>query len=217
MSRSNSCSSDFAIANPVLCYATRSGITENVHRGVVCCVQVQPHNKYDVVYSQGNIEQMFYPRSALKYVQILPLLESGAVEHFGFTEQELAIMCASHNSEAEHLVTVRSILAKAGISESDLRCGGHTPISEAAAFEYVRQGCKTPFTDHIYNNCSGKHAGFLALSKFLGYSLDDYLSPTHPIQLLIRSAVCDVFGIESDVLHLGIDGCSAPAYAMTVR
>jgi L-asparaginase II len=103
-----------------------------------------------------------------------------------------------------------------GLQETDLGCGGHTPVSESAAFEYIREGT-TSFHNHIYNNCSGKHAGFLALCKYQGHSTADYLSPEHPIQLQIRSAVCDIFDIDPNSIHIGIDGCSAPAFAMTVK
>jgi L-asparaginase II len=170
-----------------------------------------------VLASKGNENQIFYPRSAMKYVQILPLIESGAVDYFKFTDSELAVMCSSHNSEPIHLATVRSILAKVGLNESDLCCGGHTPVHLESAFHYVREGCCTPFTEHIYNNCSGKHAGFLALSKYLGYSTKNYLLMTHPIQILIKEAVSDVFNIPINELQVGVDGCSAPAYAITVK
>lgn len=104
-----------------------------------------------------------------------------------------------------------------GIDECSLRCGGHTPVSEAAAFAYVRDGAPTPFVDHIYNNCSGKHAGFLALCKYLHLPLDGYLDPSHEVQVLVREVVCDVFEMDETGLHVGVDGCSAPNYAMTAR
>jgi L-asparaginase II len=191
----------------VLCETTRSGIVEIRHRGIICCTELSSDGTPRITYQTGNIDQLFYPRSAMKYVQILPLLECGAADHYGFTEKELSIMCASHNSEECHLETVRSILSKIEIDESELRCGGHTPISEEAAFNYVRQGAPTPFHAHIYNNCSGKHAGFLALCKYLNHPLEGYLSPNHPIQILIREAVSDVFGVPDDELYAGTDGC----------
>ena len=170
----------------------------------------------EVVYSYGNIHQMMYPRSAVKYTQILPLLESGAADHFGFTDEEIAVMCASHNGQPEHLAVVRSILSKIGAAESDLSCGGHWPETEFAV-QYIKDGIDLGgFKEHIFNNCSGKHAGFLALAKYIGAPLTGYLERTHPVQELVRLAVSDVFGIPLDRLHAGVDGCSAPAYAMTV-
>ena len=195
------------MANPEVCYTIRSNLIEIIHRGVICCTEILPSNDSNIIFQQGNINQLFYLRSALKYIQILPLIESGAVEYYQFTDKELSIMCSSHNSEEYHLETVRSILNKANLNENDLRCGGHTPVSEEAAFEYVRKGVSTPFCDHIYNNCSGKHAGFLALCKFLGHSLEGYLLLDHPIQVLIREAISDVFSVPENELHVGIDGC----------
>ena len=98
--------------NPILCFGTRSGIVETVHRGAICCVQIKDDGSSDILQSIGNIEQIFYPRSALKYVQVLPLLESGAIEYFGFSDEEVSVMCASHNAEPCHLEVVRSILQK---------------------------------------------------------------------------------------------------------
>jgi L-asparaginase II len=201
-------------ANPVIAYQTRCGIVENIHRGSICSVQVHDDGRYDVVYSAGDISRPFYLRSALKYVQILPMLESGAVEHYNFSDAEIAVMCSSHDAEPFHLEAVRGILSKAGLTELQLGCGPHTPMHEASAFRYVREGTPTPFSSGIYNNCSGKHAGFLALCKFKGFPLEGYLSPSHPLQQLILSAASDVFGVEERSIHIGIDGCSAPTYAI---
>jgi L-asparaginase II len=195
-------------SNPLLCSTSRSDLIEIVHHGIVCCTELSPTDGSPKILCQiGDIDRLFYPRSAMKFIQILPLIESGAVDYYGFTERELSIMCASHNSEDSHLETVRSILSKIGLDENDLQCGGHTPISEEAAFKYVREGVPTPFRAHIYNNCSGKHAGFLALCKYFHHPIEGYLSPAHPIQKLIREAVCDVFKISDDELHAGVDGC----------
>ena len=188
--------------NPVLCFQTRSGITENVHRGVVCCIEALDDTKYRIIHQAGNIDQQFFPRSAVKYVQVLPLLESGCVEHFGFTPEEIAVMCSSHNATPEHLRVVRSILSKCGVNESDLNCGGHTPGCEVSAWNYVRAGVATPFRDHIYNNCSGKHAGFLALCKFKGFPLQGYLEQDHPVQVLVRQSISDIFCIPFSELRM---------------
>jgi L-asparaginase II len=181
---------------------------------VVCVVKIEDDGTPKTVYSAGDTKQVFYPRSAMKYTQILPLFETGTADHFGFSEEEIAIMCASHQGEPRHLEVVRGILSKIGASEDDLTCGGHTPGCEESAFQYVRDGAPTPFRGHIYNNCSGKHAGFLAVAKHIGAPLKGYLDMSHPVQQLIRSAVSDIFQIPLDELYAGIDGCSAPAYVM---
>ena len=162
--------------NPILVEQTRNGLVDNVYRGIVCVAKVRPDWGYDILYSLGNIDQVIYPRSAMKLVQVLPLIESGAADYYGFTDKELSIMCASHNAEPEHLDTVRGILSKIGLSESQLQCGSHTPGSLSCAFQYCQEAGKVlyPFDQPIFNNCSGKHAGFLALCKFLGETIDDY-------------------------------------------
>lgn len=98
-----------------------------------------------------------------------------------------------------------------------MACGGHTPISEAAAFQYVREGIDTPFKDHIYNNCSGKHAGFLAVCKYMNFPVDNYLNVMHPVQQLTLDAICDLFELDKSALHVGLDGCSAPTVAVNAR
>ncbi len=124
-------------ANPVLAVRTRSGVAESVHRGSVCAVRWSRSGPVTVL-ARGNLRQTIYPRSALKYVQVLPLLESGAVQHFGFSDAELAVMCASHYAQPVHLATVRNILKKIGCSEADLRCGGHAPGCETSMYQYIR-------------------------------------------------------------------------------
>ena len=199
-----------SLATPVLVETTRSGVVESQQRGMVCVM-----DQDDVVlYRAGNIERVVFPRSALKYMQVLPFLESGAAEHFGITDEEIAVMCASHNAEPPHLKAVRSILAKAGLSEADLNCGAHAPMSKDAAEALVKKG-ESP--TQIHNNCSGKHAGFLALAKFLDAPLENYLSPEHPVQVLVREAITDLCQIPPREMVWGIDGCSAPNYGMPLR
>ena len=205
--------------NPILVQTRRNDIVENSHRGVVCVVQCAVgRGDHEVLWSAGNVKQIFYPRSAMKYCQILPLLESGAANYFDFTDQEIAIMCASHEGHKVHLETVRGILRKIGCDESMLQCGGHVP-SLASAFVYcVEAGTSLyPFHEPIYNNCSGKHAGMLALCTFLKVPQDTYLEPSHPVQMLIRQAASDVFQLPLESMHIGVDGCSAPAIAMPIE
>lgn len=206
---------DFENPNPVLCVGTRNGLPELIHRGAVCVVAADADGSYSIQHAVGNIQQWMYLRSAAKFVQVLPLVESGALSHFRFSEEELAVMCASHWGEPFHLAAVRSILGKIGCEEGDLGCGGHAPM-ESCAYDYVRAGAPTPFVQDVYNNCSGKHAGFLALCKFLGHPIKGYLDPDHPVQRLVKEATCDVFCISPDTIHTGVDGCSAPAFAMPV-
>ena len=216
-------------AAPILATQTRNGLVENAYRGVLAVARVTPDYSTEIVHSVGDVELMFYPRSANKFVQLLPLIESGAVEHYSFTDAELAIMCASHNGEPAHLATVRGILAKIGCSEEELLCGSHTPGDLASAFRYCQEAGSAfqfPFSQPIYNNCSGKHAGMLALCCHLQLPTQNYIASSHPVQQLIKDAVVDIFfgpGAEagqlegSGELHVGVDGCCAPAFAMSIK
>lgn len=195
--------------NPVLAVSYRNGVAESFHRGVICVVDTRG----EVVYSVGDIQQLTFPRSALKYIQHLPLLESGAFNHFGFTDDELAIMCGSHNGEPEHLRVVSQILNKINLDISSLKCGAHPPFSPAEAERFFR---RNETATALHNNCSGKHAGFLALCVYLGLDTSDYLKPTHPVQQMIRKTVAEMHEMDESLLVPALDGCSAPIYPMTV-
>jgi L-asparaginase II len=196
--------------NPVLTQTDRNGLVETIHRGSV--VVIGPEGQ--TILQLGDADAVTYPRSAMKLVQVLPLLMSGAVEDFGLTDEEVALMCGSHNAEPRHLETARSILKKCGAAEKDLACGAHLPLGEEARHALIRN--HHPPHD-LHNNCSGKHAGFLALARHRGHPLKGYLVPDHPVQQRIRSCVATVFEVAEQELHRGTDGCSAPNYAMPLR
>ncbi len=195
--------------NPILVEVHRGEIVESFHRGVICVVD----ENNELLFSMGDIHQMCYPRSSMKFLQHIPLLESGAVLKYGFTLKEIAVMCGSHNSEKMHLETVASILSKIGLSELDLKCGAHLPtLSEDIKDMY--QIDKKP-TD-IYNNCSGKHAGFLAYCMFYNVDTDDYLNPNHPLQQQIKKVCAEMYEVSEESMLAAIDGCSAPVYSVSV-
>src|SRR5262249_1565182 len=159
----------------------------------------------------GDIERPVYPRSAVKALQAIPLIESGAADAFGLGQAELAIACASHSGDESHIGAVRALLAKSGLDESLLACGAHWPIGERASRELARVG-KSPTP--IHNNCSGKHAGMLATAVQLGLDPRGYERPEHTVQQeikLVISEICDV-ALEQD--EIGIDGCSVPTFAL---
>jgi L-asparaginase II len=166
------------------------------------------------VYSEGNVEQVCYPRSALKFFQQLPLLLSGAPDHFGFSDEEIAIMCGSHNGENEHLRVVKSILAKIGLNESNLLCGAQAPTLKQDYYALVRAG-EAPRA--LHNNCSGKHAGFLAWCVYNNADVHTYLEPGHPLHIEIKRWVTAFYELPETTLQSGIDGCSAPIFAMPVK
>jgi L-asparaginase II len=196
-------------ANPILVIHTRGGITESFHRGVVCVVDSNGR----VIHSVGDIKQVCYPRSALKFFQHIPLITSGAFDHFGFTLKELALMCGSHNGEHMHTETAGGILAKIGMGEEHLGCGAQTPTHKKDYVALIRDG-KEPTA--IHNNCSGKHSGFLAWCKFHGVSTHDYLSANHPLHREIKRIAALFHEMHENDLVTGVDGCSAPIFAMPV-
>ena len=196
--------------NPVLVERYRAEVLESFHRGVVC--MVNEHN--EVIFSVGDIDQLCFPRSALKLFQVMPLLESGAAAQFGFTMEEIAIMCGSHNGEAEHLRVVSSILDKIGVNKSELRCGKQLPTLTEDRSALIKSD-KSP--EDIHNNCSGKHAGFLAYCVFAGYDIHSYIDPTHPLQKIIKSVTAEMHEIPEEKMVTAMDGCSAPIFSLTVK
>ncbi len=166
-----------------------------------------------ILARQGDPARRAWLRSSAKPIQLLPLVEEGLVERFGFAEEELAVMTASHDGESIHIEAVRSILAKAGLEESMLRCGAHEPGNAAAAEELRRRG-ERPAA--IHNNCSGKHAGMLAACRALGWHLDSYLAPDHPLQLRIWRTLAELAGMAPEEIGRSVDGCGAVTFAMPV-
>ena len=152
-------------------------------------------------------------RSSAKPVQLLPLVEEGLVERLGFTGEELAVMAASHDAEPVHIEAVRAILAKADLAETMLRCGAHEPGSAVAAEELRRRGEKP---SAIHNNCSGKHAGMLAVCRAKGWPLDSYLEPEHPLQLTIWRTLAELAAMAPEEIGRAVDGCGAVTFALPV-
>ncbi|MEY4615735.1 MAG: hypothetical protein RJB66_695 [Pseudomonadota bacterium] len=174
------------------------------------------HFVHGVIYGQkghvlevyGNSQLPVFPRSSLKPIQALPLIQTGAADHFNITDAELALACASHRGEPMHIEPIRAWLARIGHQEADLECGTHPPVHQESLFHLLRShNLPSP----VHNNCSGKHTGMLMTAKHLGESHKNYVSLSHPVQQRILKEVetfCEfTFGNES----LGVDGCSIPA------
>jgi L-asparaginase II len=159
----------------------------------------------------GDVERPVFPRSAVKALQALPLVESGAAEAFGLGAEELAVACASHSGDASHVAAVRSLLAKAGLDESDLACGAHWPVSEKATRALMQAGRRP---SAVHNNCSGKHAGMLAASVHLGFETRFYERPDHPLQAMIAGIISETCGARLARDDMGVDGCSVPTWAL---
>jgi len=166
-----------------------------------------------LLYYYGEPDKIIYARSSAKPMQTLAAYETGAVEAYGLEDHEVALLCSSHNGEQFHLETVMSILGKAGLDKSYLRCGPAAPIGPGVANEYLRQGV---VFEEIYNNCSGKHSGMLISAKYMNESLDDYYLPEHPVQKRIIKAIQEVCRYEDEII-IGIDGCGVPVHALPLN
>ncbi len=188
----------------------RGGLVESLHQGAL----VVADGRGDVVTALGNADLLTFPRSAMKPFQLLALVQRGGVERFNFSESEVAVMAASHSGEERHVESVCSILRKIGAPESALACGPHAPLGAAAASELQASG-QAPRA--VHNNCSGKHVGMLALARLLEAPLEGYVDVRHPAQRAVREGITAVLGIDERELVVGVDGCSAPAYAVTLR
>ncbi|MCX7743050.1 MAG: asparaginase [Flavobacteriales bacterium] len=195
--------------NPVLVISTRAELIESYYRGAYCVVN--EHN--EIIDQAGEIFTPIFPRSALKFFQVLPLLAAGGKSYFNFTDEEIAVMCASHNAEKRHIEVVHSIMEKAGINEHMLQCGFHPPYREQDSQKFfINQIKPSP----LFNNCSGKHAGFLAYCKLKNYATENYLDFNHPLQQEIKKCIAEFAETTPNQFHLGIDGCSAPNFALTL-
>ena len=198
------------MTNPIIAEVTRGDTVESRHRGAYCVMDQNGR----VVAAEGAIAAAIHPRSSSKAFQFLPVILSGASDRFGFTDEEIALACSSHGGEAEHVRVARNMLKKAANDESLYECGAHWPDDLAAHHALVREGHACT---QIHNNCSGKHAGMLALARQLGVDTKDYVKLEHPVQQEIArtmGAICDI-----DLSHQPweIDGCSAPTWAIPIR
>ncbi len=185
---------------------TRHGTLESMHAGSVAVVDRDGH----VLFAAGDPECLTFTRSSLKPLQALPFVAAGGPARFGYTQAEVAMLCASHAGEPRHVAAAASMLAKAGNVPGDLQCGAHAPYLYEARGEVPPPPPYSP----LANNCSGKHSGMLAHCVACGYTKHDYLAYAHPLQAEIRRAVAAFTGVEERAMAWGVDGCSAPNYAV---
>ena len=196
------------MTNPVLAEVVRGAAVESRHRGAVAIFDAEG-TEYLAI---GDISTPIFPRSAVKPFQALPLVESGAADDFGLADKALAIACASHGGEAEHVAAVESFLACAGFDGSALECGAHWPLHQASGRALARDH-KAP--NALHNNCSGKHAAMLCLATKMGVDHRHYIGAGHPVQREVRATLEGMFDLALDTY--GIDGCSLPTYAVPLR
>jgi L-asparaginase II len=190
-------------AAPILVEVTRGGMVESRHRGIAAILDAEGR----VLAHWGDFERPIYPRSAVKALQAVPLVETGAFDAFSLSDAELALACASHNGEAIHTRTVAAWLSRIGCTPDDLECGTHPPYDDATAHALVRAGEK-PTT--LHNNCSGKHTGMLTTARHKGEPTRGYIRYDHPVQQRILGVMEQMTGQDLSHAPWGIDGCGIP-------
>jgi len=198
------------VNNPVLVNTWRGEIIENRHRGAIAVCD--PGGR--LLHSWGDVEALVYPRSAIKTLQALPLVESGAAEHFQLSDAELALACSSHGAEPVHTETVQQWLGRIGLDENALECGPHAPshqkTAEALLVNRVEPG-------RVHNNCSGKHTGMLTTSCFLGELTSGYIERNHPAQQRWFDTLGEMADVDMRRLPWNRDGCGIPVIAMPLK
>jgi len=193
--------------DPILTEVTRGDLVESRYRVRAAVVDAEGQ----IVEAWGDIAGHVYPRSAIKPLQAIPLVETGAADAFGLEPRHVALACASHLGEKIHTETVSQWLGHIGCGADDLECGGHLPRAEGAMVELIRSGAPV---SGIYNNCSGKHTGFLTTCKHLGEETKGYIGPTHPAQQRLAALLSELGGEALDATERGFDGCGIPVLGM---
>jgi L-asparaginase II len=206
--------------NPVLVEAWRGAAVESEHTGSLAVLDADGA----VLLALGDIDRPVFPRSAVKALQALPLVESDAADRLELSDEELALACASHNGEPVHVRTAAGMLAKAGVDAGVLECGAHWPAFESGSRELAARG-EQPGA--LHNNCSGKHAGFVCLAcALMGWNdsglnlrqyVKGYVKPDHPVMLEVSDALASSTGFDLSKAPRGIDGCSIPTHAIPLR
>lgn len=199
-----------AFTSEALVTIHRGSVPESEHRGSVAVVDGNGH----LIAFLGDPDLIIPLRSTAKPFQLLPLVESGGSSHYAFSPEELAIMAGSHSGSQRHLGVVKQLMKKAGLEEFHLQCGSHLPFDSAEADALKRAG-QSPTV--LHNNCSGKHAGMVALTNFLDKTIDDYCDPSHPVQTLIRQSMAELTNTPIDKITTMVDGCSAPTFAVSLQ
>ncbi len=189
-----------------LAVVTRGDAIDAVHYGSVAVVD----RDGNLLYAAGDPRYLTTTRSALKPFQAMPFVAGGGVERFRYTQAQVALLCASHSGEPRHVEAVADMLAKAGNSAADLQCGSHAP----GYFDARGEVPPPPPYSPLAHNCSGKHSGMLAYCAQCGWPKENYLAFDHPLQRAIRVAVAYFLATPEAELVAGIDGCSAPNYAV---
>jgi len=197
------------MSDPILVEVLRGVRVESRHRGAVAVADADGN----AVLALGDVETPIFPRSAVKALQALVLIETGAADAYGFGDEELALACASHSGEPGHVAGVTRMLAKAGLDVSALACGAHWPLSQPATVALARSGEPSA----LHNNCSGKHAGFICDACAMGIDPAGYWKPDHQVQRHVRAVLEELSGETLGEDRRAIDGCSVPTWALPLQ
>ncbi len=195
------------MGNPALVEVVRGGLVESRHCGAIAVVDSEGRR----VLALGDVETPVYPRSAIKALQALVLVETGAADRYGLGAEELALACASHGGEEGHVATATRMLTLAGLDAMALKCGTHWPLHQASAQALARAGGAA---SALHNNCSGKHAGFLCAACALDADRGSYVEAAHPVQREVKATLENLGGIMIPDSARAIDGCSVPTWAI---
>lgn len=198
---------EHGMSNPILIEVTRGPLVESAHCGSVALSD----SRGRLVLALGDVTRAVYPRSSIKALQCLPLIETGAADRYSFGDAEIALACASHSGSDRHVAVAAGMLQKLGVGEQALGCGAHVPMAESAARLLVERGERP---GPLHNNCSGKHAGMLATACHCGEPIAAYWSPSHPVQQRIRKVIAEMSGCDVGADVMGIDGCAVPTWAL---
>ena len=193
----------------ILANVIRGETVESVHRGHVIAIDGDGRT----LLSLGSPDTVTFFRSACKALQALPFITSGACDALGYSEEEIALACASHSGESRHVRVAQLMLERAGLNEAHLRCGAHLPFNEKESERMLREG---EHPTQLHNNCSGKHAAMLAFAKHIDAEVADYDNIDNPVQQAILQTISLFSGIPIDDIKIGTDGCAAPNFALPI-
>jgi L-asparaginase II len=197
----------YRVLNAVVAEVVRGGEVESLHRGACAVADARGA----IVHAWGDVERPVFTRSAIKPIQALPLVETGAADRFALGNTEIALACASHGGEHKHIAVVEAWLARLGLGEADLECGAHPPSHQPSAEALFRAG-GTPTA--VHNNCSGKHTGFLTTARHLDEPTAGYIGRDHPVQQRIARVIGEMAGVDLTDAPVAVDGCGIPTIGL---
>jgi L-asparaginase II len=189
---------------------TRGAVVESRHRVHVAVVDADGALR---AFS-GEPEQVTFWRSAAKPIQALPIVDDGAFDRFGITPRELALCCGSHSGTAAHVRVAESLLEKIGVTAEAMACGPHAPFDDETRRELQEQGLEPV---RLHNNCSGKHAGMMAIARARGWDPEGYHRVEHPVQARLLTEVARWSQVPPEAIGLGVDGCGVVCFALPLR